>query len=102
MKTTIVALMVLLTTTGLVKARGPARGEGRSCRAEVLKSEELPAAALFQHAIRATVLVTGADARHYETTIYQVIPWQVPPLRRGQLVRVACDPPASEAAFPLF
>lgn len=102
MKTIVVALTAVFTVTGLADAGGRAAGEARACRAEVLKSEELPAAPLFHHAIRATVLVTGADQRQYETTIYEVIPWQVPPLRRGQLVRVSCERPAEEAAFPLF
>ena len=102
MKTIVGSLMVLLITTGLAGAGEQAWRDPRPCRAEVLQSEELPAAPIFHHAIRATLLVTGSDARQYQTTIYEVIPWQVPPLRRGQLVRVPCDRDAITASFPFF
>jgi len=94
MKSSVLALMLLLTMTGFAEARKGGPRDTRTCRAEVLHSEELPIAPPFYHTIKATMLVTASDARRFETTIYEVIPWQVPPPRRGQRVRVRCDPPA--------
>jgi hypothetical protein len=102
MKNSVVALMLLLTMTGLAEAGKEGRRDTRFCRAEVLHSEELPIAPPFYHTIKATMLVTASDARRFETTIYGVIPWQVPPPRQGQRVRVPCDPPALNSPFGFF
>ena len=102
MKKTVVALLLLLTTTGFAEAGKGGRRDTRSCRAEVLHSEQLSIAPLFYHTIKATMLVTASDARQFETTIYEVIPWQVPPPRQGQRVRVSCDPTAINSSFGLF
>lgn len=102
MKNSVVALMLLLAMTGLAEAGKGGQRDTRSCRAEVLHSEELPIGPLFYHTIKATMLVTASDARRFETTIYEVIPWQVPPPRQGQRVRVRCDPPALNSSFGFF
>lgn len=102
MKNSVVALILLLTMTGLAEAGKGGQREPRSCRAEVLHSEELPIAPLFYHTIKATMLVTTSDARRFETIVYKVIPWQVPPPRQGQRVRVRCDPPALNSSFGFF
>jgi hypothetical protein len=47
-------------------------------------------------------LVTPRDAPPFETTVLKVIPWQVPPPRRGQRVRVACDSALLDSSFRLF
>jgi hypothetical protein len=72
------------------------------CLVEVLYSEELPIGPLFYHTVKAAVLVTPPGAQPFETTVHKVIPWQVPPPRRGQRVRVACDSALLNSSFGLF
>jgi hypothetical protein len=62
------------------------------CLVEVLRSEELPIGPLFSHTVRATLRVTAPDRAAFETTVQRVIPWQAPPPRRGQQLRMPCDP----------
>jgi hypothetical protein len=47
-------------------------------------------------------LVTPPGAPPFETTVLKVIPWQVPPPRRGQRVRVHCDSAPVNSSFGLF
>ena len=72
------------------------------CLVEVLYSEELPIGPLFYHTVKAAVLVTPPGAPPFETTVHKVIPWQVPPPRRGQRLRVACDSVLLNSSFRLF
>ena len=76
--------------------------EIRSCLVEVLHPEELPIGPLFLHTVKAAVLVTPPGAPPFETTVLKVIPWQVPPPRRGQRVRVPCDSALVNSSFGLF
>jgi hypothetical protein len=64
------------------------------CIVEVLQSEELPGAPIFQNLVRATLRITSADHPPFETTVVRLIPWQVPPPRRGQRIKSLCDPSA--------
>lgn len=69
-------------------------GGRTSCMIDVLHSEELPGAPIFQHLVRARLLVTPTGRPPFETTVEKYIPWQVPPPRRGQRLKILCDPSA--------
>jgi hypothetical protein len=69
------------------------------CLVEVLYSEELPGAPIFQNLVRARLRVTAADRPPFETTVEKFIPWQLPPPRRGQRLKMLCDP-AAFSSFP--
>jgi hypothetical protein len=66
---------------------------------DVLDSEELPGAPIFQTLVRARLLVTPAGRPPFETTVEKLIPWEVPPPRRGQRLKLSCDP-FTFSAFP--
>lgn len=76
-----------------------ASGGRVSCVVEVLHSEELPGAPIFQTLVRARVLVTPTGRPPFETTVEKFIPWQVPPPRRGKRLKILCDP-STFSAFP--
>lgn len=97
----VAATMVLALTASVQAGRGAAR-DPRACLVEVLYSEELPIGPLFYHTVKAAVLVTPPGAPPFETTVLKVIPWQVPPPRRGQRVRVHCDSALVNSSFGLF
>jgi hypothetical protein len=92
MKSIAAATMLLMLVTGAAEAGQRGEREARSCRIEVLHSEEIPIGPQFYHTVKAHLLVTAPGASPFETTVIKVIPWQVPPPRRGQRVRVRCDP----------
>ncbi len=92
---------MLLALTASAQAGQMASRDSR-CLVEVLYSEELPIGPLFYHTVKAAVLVTPPAAPPFETTVQKVIPWQVPPPRRGQRVRVACDSALLNSSFGLF
>jgi hypothetical protein len=94
--------MLLLPTAAAGAWQDHPRTEARSCLVEVLYSEELPIGPLFHHTVKAAVLVTPSGAPPFETTVLKVIPWQVPPPRRGQRVRVPCDSAQVNSSFRLF
>ena len=78
------------------RRRAPAeRSDGRPmCTVDVVNSEELPGAPIFQSLVRTRLRVTPADRPPFETTVERLIPWQVPPPRRGQRLKILCDPAA--------
>ena len=82
------ACMLLVALTGAVRA---AQARAPSCVLEVLYSEELPIGPLFHHTVRADLLVIPPKGQPFETTVWKVIPWQVPPPRRGQRLRRPCS-----------
>lgn len=61
------------------------------CMVEVLHSEELPGAPIFQNLARERLRVTAPQQPPFETTVERLMPWQVPPPRRGQRLKLACD-----------
>jgi hypothetical protein len=61
----------------------------RRCVAYVLHSEELPGAPIFYHIVRATLLITSPSRPAFQTTVQNLVSWQVPPPRQGQ--RLLCD-----------
>lgn len=95
------AAIMVLALTASARA-GQARLHDSRCLVEVLYSEELPIAPLFYHTVKAAVLVTPPGGQPFETTVYKVIPWQVPPPRRGQRVHLACDSALLNSTFGLF
>jgi hypothetical protein len=94
---TLIATMLLLHGAVAAAWAGD-RGERQVCFVEVLYSEELPGAPIFQNLVRARLRVTLADRPPFETTVEKFMPWQVPPPRRGQRFNMLCDP----AAFSSF
>jgi hypothetical protein len=76
--------------------------DARSCLVEVLTSEMLPAAPPFYHAVKARLLITPAERPPFETTVVRTIPWQAPPPRQGQRVRLACEQVSAQSDFRLF
>ena len=92
---------MLLALTASAQAGQMASRDSR-CLVEVLYSEELPIGPLFYHTVKAAVLVTPPGGPPFETTVHKVISWQVPPPRRGQRVRVACDSALLNSSFGLF
>jgi hypothetical protein len=101
MKSLAVAGTMVLALTASAQASHVASRDSRACRIEVLYSEELPIGPMFYHTVKVAVLVTPPNAPSFETTVLKVIPWQVPPPRRGQRVRVSCDS-ALNSSFRLF
>jgi hypothetical protein len=99
MKSIVVAALLLLTITGSVQARQGSQRDMRSCLVEVLHSEEVPIGPLFYHTVKTTLLVTAPNTPPFETTVYRVISWQMPPPRRGQRMRVGCDPAVLNSSF---
>jgi hypothetical protein len=78
---------------GIAVSASAATPDGRvMCLVEVLHSEELPGAPIFQNHVRATLLVTPPAGAPFETTVEKLIPFQVPPPRKGQRLRLPCDP----------
>jgi hypothetical protein len=78
---------------GIAVSAWAATPDGRvTCLVEVLHSEELPGAPIFQNHVRATLLVTPPAGAPFETTVEKLIPFQVPPPRKGQRLRLPCDP----------
>ena len=90
--------MLLVALTAAVR---PAQARAPSCVLEVLFSEELPIGPLFYHTVKADLLVTPPKGQPFETTVWKVIPWQVPPPRRGQRFRRPCSSVAFER-FSIF
>jgi hypothetical protein len=76
--------------------------EQKLCLVEVLHSKELPLAPLYHHTVKATLRVTPPDRPPFETTVWRVIPWQMPPPRQGQRVWASCDPALIESSLRLF
>ncbi len=87
------ACMLLVALAGALRA-AQARA---SCVLEVLHSEELPIGPLFYHTVKADLLVIPPRGQPFEATVWKVIPWQVPPPRRGQRLHGPCR----AAAFDL-
>jgi hypothetical protein len=108
LKHTIMAVTLFLATTEAAFAADPIRGgtiaatrDGRvRCSIEVLRSEELPGAAIYQNRVRTTLLVNAPGRVPFETTVVRLIPWQVPPPRQGQRLTMLCDP--ESLSFPIF
>lgn len=105
-------LTVATASTFLVVAAAPASahqqesgqpqglGPRSSCLIEVLHSEELPGAPIFQSLVRARLRITPPGQAPFERTVERFIPWQAPPPRRGQRLMVSCDPANPNSLMP--
>jgi hypothetical protein len=108
LKHTIIAATLLLGMRATAWAADPIprgafteAGDGRvMCNIQVLRSEELPGAPIYQNRVRATLLVNAPGRAPFEATVVKLIPWQVPPPRQGQRLTVLCDPEG--LSFPVF
>jgi hypothetical protein len=108
LKHTIVAATLLFGMAATAWAADPIprgafteAGDGRvMCSIQVIRSEELPGAPIYQNRVRATLLVSAPGRAPFVTTVVKLIPWQVPPPRQGQRMTVLCDPVS--LSFPVF
>jgi hypothetical protein len=107
LKHTIIAATLFLGMTAATFADPISLGavtatpDGRvMCSIEVLRSEELPGAPIYQNRVRARLLVTAPGRAPFETSVIKLIPYQVPPPRQGQRLRVLCDP--ASLSFPIL
>ncbi|MGA7806022.1 hypothetical protein [Bradyrhizobium sp.] len=95
---TVTALCLGVTSTASAADQSRRAGiiqpqNGRvSCHIEVLHSEELAGAPIFQNLVKATLLVNAPGTPPFETSVVKLIPWQMPPPRQGQRLIVPCDP----------
>jgi hypothetical protein len=91
-------LVLDVASEALARTRDVGR---QTCRVEVLSSEELPVGALFYHTVRATLSITSPGDAPVVRDVEGMIPWQAPPPRQGQKMRVACDAAGIGAALGL-
>ena len=84
--------LALLASAGQIAQAATAYQGFLVCKARVLYSEELPFAPIGTWLLRATLEITPPHGRPYLATFQDWMPWQGPPLRRGQVLRVQCDP----------
>ena len=66
--------------------------QGQACIAKVIKSVELPFGPLGTWKVQVTLQITPPGGVTYQTTLQENMPWQGPPPRRGQVLRLWCDP----------
>jgi hypothetical protein len=93
-KRIIVATTILLAVAAAARAGDHAANRTAArdaCIVEILYSEELPGAPIFQNLVRARLRITPPDRPAFETTVERLMPWQMPPPRRGQRLALACD-----------
>jgi hypothetical protein len=108
LKHTIAAATLFLGMTAICFAADPiprgtitGTGDGQvMCRIEVLRSEELPGAPIYQNRVRTTLMVNAPGRAPFETTVTKLIPFQAPPPRQGQRLSVLCDP--ASLSFPIL
>lgn len=103
---TAIALTLTLATSAWARPSGTDGPSGASvprqssCLIEVLASEELPGAPIFQTLVRARLRITPHGQPPFERTVERFISWQEPPPRRGQKLTVSCDPASVDALVP--
>jgi len=108
LKHTIIAATLVLGMTATASAADPIRrgafteaSDGRvMCNIQVIRSEELPGAPIYQNRVRATLLVNAPGRAPFETTVVKLIPWQVSPPRQSPRMTVLCDP--ASLSIPIF
>jgi hypothetical protein len=92
MKSVMAAVIVIAGAT-LASAAAHAQTQVlRPCTARIVHSEELPFAPIDSWLVKVTLEVTPQHGTPYTTTLYDRMPWQGPPPRRGQAFRLWCDP----------
>jgi hypothetical protein len=97
-------IMKLIVKAACLSAVAMLAGEGQTaqaatthhgflaCKARVLYSEELPFAPIGSWLVKATFEITPPHGNPYLAAYQDWMPWQGPPPRRGQSLRVQCDP----------
>ena len=93
--------LAMLASAGQIAQAATAYQGFLACKARVLYSEELPFAPIGTWLLRATLEITPPHGNPYLATFQDWMPWQGPPLRRGQVLRVQCDP-ADPGKFPFI
>jgi hypothetical protein len=94
MKSVIAAGIAMFAVT-LANAAANAQGTTTAlqpCMARVVYSEELPFAPIDSWLVKVTLEITPRNGIPYFTTLQDRTPWQSPPPRRGQTLRLWCDP----------
>jgi hypothetical protein len=92
------AFAVALVLAGTLSSAGTAANAQttaktlRPCTARVVYSEELPFAPIGSWLVKMTLEITPKRGVSYYTTLQEWMPWQGPPPRRGQALRLWCDP----------
>jgi hypothetical protein len=84
--------IAMLASAGQTAQAGTTNQGFLSCKARVLYSEELPFAPIGTWLLRAMLEITPPRGNPYLATLQDWMPWQGPPLRRGEVLRVQCDP----------
>jgi hypothetical protein len=74
-----------------------APSERLACRVDVLHSEELTWAPIYYRNVRTTLLITPPNRPPFQTILEKLIPWQVPPPRKGQRFKSLCDPASPDS-----
>jgi hypothetical protein len=90
MKLTVAAAALLVGA--MQTAQASPGNRGLVCIAKVLHSEELPFAPVHHWLVRVTLQITPPNGGAFEAVLQDTIPWQAPPPRPGQTLRMRCDP----------
>jgi hypothetical protein len=86
------AVAVALLIGAMLPAQASPQNKAAACIAKVIKSEELPYAPMGYWLVRVTLQVTPPSGEVFETTLQDKMPLQAYPPRRGETVRLWCDP----------
>jgi hypothetical protein len=89
---TAMAIVLAGASFSSAAAAQSAPGQLQRCTARVVYSEELPFAPIDSWLVKVTLEVTPRYGVPYVTTLQNRMPWQGPPPRRGQALRLWCDP----------
>src|ERR1700761_7620404 len=87
-----VALLIGAVVSAQAASQQASPQNKAACVAKVVKSEELPYAPPGYWLGRVTLQVTSPSGEVFETTLQDKMPWQAYPPRRGETVRLWCDP----------
>jgi hypothetical protein len=82
----------VLAAGATLSAQASANHQGGMCIARVLHSEALPFAPYQHWLVKVNLEITPPDGRAYQVALHDNLPWQAPRPRRGQVLRVFCDP----------
>ena len=84
--------LACVTLAGGAAQAQEAPGSLQPCTARVVYSEQLPYAPIDTWLVKVTLEITPRHGAPYVTTLQDRMPWQGPPPRRGQALRLWCDP----------
>lgn len=89
---TAAALVAGITLADASPASPESGDQWRSCTARVLYSRELPFAPEGKWLVKVTLEITPPNGSAYAATLQEWMPWQGPPPRRRQALRLLCNP----------